>query len=631
MGNGSTFDFSVSLDPRRPSGGSGGATADEAALFAMAPLAEYHLGGGTLLARNVLNGRQMPLPAEVLNALSHCHRFRSLDEHVTDLMEGSDGSPERARAIRGIVQQVREGGLTLAAADLCDVLAPAAETGAPAVPAAAIITCDRPAALERLLRSIGEACDVQRLHRLHVIDDSRSADHRDRNRAAVARLAAAVPDRVRYFGPDEARAFVTDLAERLPGLEEPIQFLLDRNRWNDFISTGVSRNLAQLLTIGHPLVVFDDDALCRLYRPEFATGGVEISSGRRQARFFDDLGAQQERLEDDSDAVQRLSRCLGLGLPGALHALGIERLEQRAWRHADATFAAGLSRWSRVMITECGTLGDPGTQDYSWLGRMPTESVRRLAGNGDQARLALRHSRCWLGVDRPTFASCANFSQITGFDNREFLPPYFPFGRGQDRVFGEAVRFLFPGSVSLIHPWAALHLRVDGPIHSPDHGQNHDPNRSPGQGLQHAVQLQQRWSPDGFPGLLTFLPLERYADCHAREACVRVASLAAAYRDLGNTPQSTVIRLRAGQRLSNLRDQLEDLSRSLSLSEGGDPAWLDWLRRRQRDTVEEMHREPPLPEGHERLLAHWGSAWTGYGEGLEAWEEIRSAAAEQLQ
>ena len=614
MSNGSSFDFSVSLDPRRPSGPGGGAPR-EADLFAMAPLAEYHLGGGSMLARNALNGRQMSLPADVLNALSHCHRFRSLDEHVADLMDGSDGTPERARAIRGIVQRVREGGLTLAAADLCDALAPAPEAGATVAPAAAIITCDRPAALERLLGSIGEACDLQHVHRLRVIDDSRSPENRALNRAAVARFAASAQICASYFGPDEAQAFVTGLSKQLPELEEAIRFLLDRNRWAEFISTGVSRNLAQLLTIGRPLVVFDDDALCRLFQPEFAAGGVELSGGRRQARFFDDLDAQQRRLEEDSDAVRRLSRCLGLGLPGALHALGVERLEQRAWRHAEAVFAAGLSRRSRVMITECGTIGDPGTSDYSWLGRMPTESVRHLANDGDQAGLALRHSRCWLGADRPTFASCANFSQITGFDNREFLPPYFPFGRGQDRVFGETVRFLFPGSLSLIHSWAALHLRVD----------------EPDRGLHRAAQLQQRWSPDGFPGLLTFLPLERHADCHARDTRVRAASLAAAYCDLGSSPLPAIVRLRAEQRLRNLREQLEDLTRSLSLSEGGDPAWLDWLRRRQRETREEMGREPPLPGGHEGLVAHWQSAWTGFGRALEAWEHIRSAAAEQVQ
>jgi hypothetical protein len=627
MSTGSPFDFSVSLDPRDSTVGPGTPAPREEALFALAPLGEYHLGGGTLLARNALSGRQMTLPADVLNALSHCHRFRSLDEHVADLMEGSDGAPERARAIRGIVQQVRDGGLTLAAADLCRSLAPAPEPAPSTAPIAVVITCDRPAALDRLLHSIGEACEPGQLHRLHVIDDSRSSEHRERNRDSVARCATMAEGRVTYFGPDAARDFVRGLTERLPELEGAIGFLLDRNRWNNHISTGVSRNLAQLLAVGRPLVVFDDDSVCRLYQPEFATGGIELSSGRRQAQFFDDLDAQQERLADDCDAVQRLGRCLGLSLPGALHALGAERLEQRAWRHADAAFAGRLSRRSRVLVTECGTLGDPGTQDYSWLGRMPAESVRRLAGDSRQAALALRHGRCWLGVDRPTFAACANFSQITGFDNRGFLPPYFPFGRGQDRVFGEAVRFLFPDSVALIHPWAALHLRVDGPNQGPNHDLHHDLHH----GLHRAQQLQQRWNPDGFPGLLTFLPLEGHADCHAGEARVRLAMLAAAYRDLGDCPPSTVIRLRADQRLRNTRDHLEDLTRSLALSAGGDPAWLDWLLRRQRETREEMSREPPLPAGHEALIAHWQTAWTGFGRGLEAWPDIRAAAADFVQ
>lgn len=602
MGAGQTFNHSFSIDHRGP--------AADAELFAVAMLGEFHLGGAAMLARNPANGRRMTLAAEVLNALTHCTSFRTLDEHVASLMEGSDGAAERARAIRALMQSVRDGGLTLSAGDLCRELAPAADApGAPEPPVVAIITCDRSAALQRLLQSLGEACDLGQAHRCYVVDDSRAPEQRHNNRELTHRFAAATPCPVDYFGADEARQLCDALSRRLPRLEQAIRFLADRERWTDFISTGVTRNLAQLLSVGRPLIVFDDDAVCRLYAPDYAQQGFEISAGRRQALFFEGVESQEAcRIRDGADAVRRLNQCLGLTLPEALAAMGARRLEQQALRHADSGFAAQLHRHSRILVTECGTFGDPGTQDYAWLGALPEESLRRIAGDPRQAELAVRHSECWLGVGRTSFVPTANFSQVTGFDNRDFLPPYFPFERGQDRVFGETVRFLFPGSVALVHPWAVLHQRVAG--------------------AGRAQALQRRWNPGGFPGFLTYAPLERAGACHAGEVPARLASLAASFADLGHSPPATLLRLHAEQRLRDQGQRLEGLRRSLELSAGASPAWAGWLEQGLQKTRAEIDREPAMPANGEEILGLWQTAWRSFAQGLEAWPAIRAAAAE---
>ena len=49
-------------------------------------------------------------------------------------------------------------------------------------------------------------------------------------------------------------------------------------------------------------------------------------------------------------------------------------------------------------------------------------------------------------------------SQITGFDNREMLPPYLPIMRGEDRLFGCMLDFIFPSVITLDYPWAIPHL-----------------------------------------------------------------------------------------------------------------------------------------------------------------------------
>lgn len=589
----------------------GGGRAADGELFAVSPLTEFHLGGETMLARNALTGRSMALAAEVVNALSYCTTFRTLDEHVAELMAGSDGTPERAHAIRSILQSVRDGGLTLSAADLCRDLAPAAGADlrtAPEAPVVAIVTCDRSAALQRLLQSLPQGCDLGSVHRLLIVDDSRAAEHRQRNQELARQAGRQSPCPLDYFGANEARQFIDSLLRQLPRYEQEIRFLADRERWSAFISTGVTRNLAQLLAVGRPLIVFDDDAVCNVYAPGFVREGLEFSAGRRQASFFDTVDSQEGHRVSDADPVQRLNRCLGLTLPDALTAIGAPRLQQQALRPAESRFAARLSRQSRIKVTECGTIGDPGTQDYAWLGAVPEETARRIAGNARQAELALRNAPCWLGVDRLTFAPNANFSQLTGFDNREFLPPYFPFERGQDRVFGETLSFLFPGDVVLVHPWAVLHQRVAG--------------------LERAQDLQRRWNPGGFPGLLTFEPLERAAACHAVDLPSRLASLSASFNDLGHSAPDTLRRLRDEQRLRQSSLYLERLRKNLELSNGAVPAWADWLQQQLKRTREDMARAEEMPANTDEVIGLWQAAWRAFGPALEAWPAIRAAAAE---
>lgn len=49
-------------------------------------------------------------------------------------------------------------------------------------------------------------------------------------------------------------------------------------------------------------------------------------------------------------------------------------------------------------------------------------------------------------------------SAITGLDNRQPLPPYFPIERSEDRLFGIMLSALHPDVAVLDYPWAAPHL-----------------------------------------------------------------------------------------------------------------------------------------------------------------------------
>jgi hypothetical protein len=283
-----------------------------------------------------------------------CSVFRSLDEHVAELMKGSDGSPQRAAAIRQVVQSFREAKLTLSAQDIRRELDPVPDAAPiPDKPVVVIITCDRPQMLERLLASMREHCDLGAVERCFVFDDSRTAENADRNHAITRSTAgrSAVP--FHYFGADEAKELATALLGGLSGHEEAIRFLLGRQRWKDFESYGVARNFSHLLSVGKPVVVFDDDTLCEAFEAPFHRQGIAFTAGQREVVIYDDHETwRQELARCDHDPVKGHLQCLGLELPEALAVLGLTHLQQESLRPAPLDLARRLGRASRVLTRE---------------------------------------------------------------------------------------------------------------------------------------------------------------------------------------------------------------------------------------------------------------------------------------
>jgi hypothetical protein len=580
-------------------------------LFALAPLSDFGLGDGQVLARNPRSGGEMTLPEDYFNVLNvFCGRFRTLDEHVAELMAGSDDDPARREAIREVVQAVHSGGLTLSARAICRELAPVA--GATPIaerPIAAVITCDRPAALERLLDSLTGNCDLGNLAGCVVVDDSRSAESAARNRQAAGSRWLG------YFGAEEAAELTAALLAELPEHERAIRFLCDRERWGDRRTHGLARNFTQLLSAGQPLVVFDDDMLCETWSPPYSASGVTFGGGQSEVEFY-------ERHEDWRSGLQRLGhdpvaahlRCLGLTVPEALGNLGLMRLDPEAMREATREFAQRLHRGSRVLVTECGTLGDPGTGDNRWLATLPPASLKRLLAQPKRLSRALQQRRCWLGRERPTFADSHNFSGVTGIDNRGLLPPYFPITRGEDQLFGRCVRFLYPDSVAMEYAWAMPHLPM--------------PERA-WSAKDNSFAPRSR-----FPGLLMFGLLDRHADCLATDPAARLAYLARVFRDLAAGTEAELftrfVDLQHGHRAALVRRLKEQ--REASPAEPAE--WRQYLENAIAEAqqngpgslrLDALQARGTTASGRE-ALQFWREAFDGFGLGLLAWPQMREAA-----
>ena len=605
----STFSYSFSLGGDSP-------VEQEQELFALDQLSEVEQPDGAILARNPRTGREMVLPLEVLNAMSYCSDFRSMDEHVAMLMEGNEPDAGKADAIRSVVKSVHAGGLTVSAKDICEQLTPdKAASPIEEKPVVVVITWERPQALERLLGSIVANCDLEGVERCFVVDDSRSRENRSRNQQVTQAAARQTSISIHYHGSDESRELMDELIRRLPQYEEEIRFLVDRERWKDQWTAGIARNYSHLLSLGKPVIVIDDDALCEVYEAPFREQGIEFSRRQREATFYaNDDEWRAEPAAEKRDPIARHMQCLGLTVPQALRVIGMDKLEQAALRHTQPTFARRLNKHSRVLITECGSMGDPGTGGIQWLATMSADSRDRLMQNEGRLQQAQDQRHCWLGRTHPVFEPNANISQLTGFDNRGFLPPYFPIIRGQDRLFGVTTSFIFPDSVTLDYPWAVPHLPIPARTWSEQ---------------QNDFSVSSK-----FPGWLTSQVVSRKDLCTAEATESRLEFLARSFTELAESPDQVLLGLYVDDWNERRDKLLEDLQQNIRESAAQSKEWQDYLQNAFRQVQSSSLGEPRISElrgqvgelNGSALVNFWREAWLNFGRSLLAWSDIRQAA-----
>jgi len=589
---------------------------DDPELFAVAPLTEFALPDQTVLARNPRSGRKMQLPLEVMTAMTHCDSFRTLEEHVQVFMEEDTDQVDRENALTSVIESVHKGGLTISAKEICAGLVPEGDgKSVTEQPVVAIITCDRPQALKRLLESFLRECDLSQVRRFFVLDDSRLTENKASNLEITQHFNGLADIDIRYFGEIEAYNFMTSLIQRLPDHEEQIRFLIDRERWKDYVTAGIARNYGLLMSVGNPVIIFDDDTICKAYEPPIIGSEIEFSDRNREAYFFKSHDERQGlNSAENPDPVKQHMRCLGLLLSEALNVLGTGTPDQNSLRYARSAFATKLNHHSRILITECGALGDPGTISNNWLATLPIESRERLQESESQFENALNHRNCWLGRSHATFTPAGNFSGVTGVDNRQFLPPYFPIERGEDLIFGKSVNFIFPDSICLNYAWAVPHLPIP----------------------------ERQWSEPGkkasIPTLSSIAFIEKIVDrkdlCQAEDPHLRVEFLAQILKDFAGSPKASVLNQFAEDWLEHKIDHLSVLQTKLEESAGAPPFWIDYLQRSIQQTQASMLDEADLSRmtpssgtpGGEEVIEFWQSVCGSFGQSLLAWREIRREA-----
>ena len=424
-----------------------------AALVAFAGCEIVPINGSMSLVMNGAQRTQSVLSPDVLSALGACGQFATVSEHAQAICHSQANLRGQESRVAGTLQQLASAGLLARDEQVRARLSTGAERSLAAT-RIAIITADRPALLERLLESMLRQGSLLPFNHLLLIDDSQQEDKAGRNAELVEQFNTRSPRDMQYFGRAEQRALTDALHSTCPDARQAIDTLLNPDRWPAGQRYGRARSLALLLTVGHRCIVLDDDILCQAVASPFKEPGLRIGSSRERMALF----------APDQDALLQSAHRLDAS-PLALHAdaLGrpigtlVDKFGPLALEGSPAAAALELDGRAPVLLTQCGSWGDPGTADPHWVLQLRRDAIERLAASGD-LRSLIEARCCWFGCTRPTLMKAGFMSQMTGLDNSALLPPYFPAFRGEDQLFGSMLNALYPNAAALEFDWGVPHL-----------------------------------------------------------------------------------------------------------------------------------------------------------------------------
>lgn len=447
------FHYSIIPDAKQP-------TPNEM-LWSFHGVNRYPGPSGTVILHKRQGDRRHFVQPNVADALGLCAPFQTLERHTRAIL---DALPE----LRGHKEHTEQTLRTLVEAGLFEsseacwarLTTPALHSEQSRSCRAMILTCDRPAALHRLLSALSDQRLPAAVESLWVIDDSRDPDNRNKNAEAIAELSGGLGCAVHHFDSEKRTSFVSALRAALPQHTESIDWLLARAHWGDQPTYGIARNFALLLSVGQRALVLDDDIIPDAITPPVAGRGLIFGvANEREACFY----ASREAL------LQHTLRMTESPLAIMEHSLGAvlaTLLPRHLTQHSDLAGLDGnlFSEHdgnSRALVSQCGSWGDPGTGHAGWTIHLNEASIKRLLETGQDIEAILGSRTGWLGYRGPVLSHYATLSQLTGIDHRTLLPPYLPAGRGEDILFGIMLQRLHPESVVFNEGWAIHHAPVE--------------------------------------------------------------------------------------------------------------------------------------------------------------------------
>ena len=401
----------------------------------------------------------MVVQPDVAHALSFCSDFRSLESHTDTILRRLPQLAAHRDSTLQTLQSIRDAGILESSEEAWLRLTASQNYETDRAPCRIFITtCDRPAALKRLLKSFTPSLLPGEVEGIWVIDDSRETQSEQDNSDIISTTQDVFDVPVVHVDTAYRKRFVEHLQAHVDA-EDEIKWLLDRGAWGTAPTYGMARTLAVLLSVGKRAIMLDDDTLLEAIAPPIATGGLQFDDGRgRESVIYDSIETlQQHALASEVPLLESFLATLGTTVGDTVkrHLKG-----HHALQGVNGDLLARFGCGAAIIMTQCGYWGDTGTASGNWIFYLPQHAIKRLLATPD-LRKSLKASAAWSGYRNPTITPYGTMSAATGLDNTQLLPPYIPAGRGEDLLFGIMTQRLHPDSGVFNLAASVPHFPVD--------------------------------------------------------------------------------------------------------------------------------------------------------------------------
>jgi hypothetical protein len=563
-----------------------------------------------VLLLNRRSGSQGFVSSDVANALGRCGEFRTSRQHARAIA-GPKATDEALGDVARTLETLASQDLLLRADTILEDIV-AARPPAHRPTRVFIITADRPAAVERLLDSMLRAGGLTQFDALFLVDDSREAENCVANEELIARFNTRSAKEFFYLGKKQQQAFAESLKATLGPCRgvHPVDFALGVPYRSGAATYGAARNLCLLLSVGCKALILDDDILCQGFDfPEVVQVPTVDSSAASSAFFAPSYEAATAQINPRDDSILgTVDHFVGASLGQSLRDLSRPLPTVKSFLGCSGDLGAALDRTSRVLITQVGSVGDPGTIGSGWLTALDLESQQRFLEALAASEAGSVPRTCWRGVKAATFASIGSMSQLTGLDNAELLPPYFPAYRGEDVLFAVFSKLLHPASVALELPVCVPHLPLEA--------------RPP-------LSLTTESVPDVNLGLAfrhVARSLELARSATPEETLARMSCSIAEWAERDDRDLQVLLRSLSAEATL---DELNRVGAAMNtgLAQPGS-AWRDWLQARHDDQQRALQNPRVAAEGPTAgfLLEGLRVSAAGFAGLLDAWPALRVAA-----
>ena len=416
---------------------------------------------GTAVLRKRRGDYRCMVQANVADALALCAPYRTMGAHTRHIINEFPELAQHAAHTEKTLLGLAEAGLFESSEATWHRLTEKnSDSASIANCRLFILTCDRPSALERLLRNLIDRPMPREVEGIWVIDDSRQYENHTRNARIIETLGSTCPVPLTHFGATQRTQLIENLKVAVPESTDTLDWLLSAASWGEIPTYGVARNFALLLSVGKRALVLDDDIILEAIAPPLSPQTLRIGHANdREAVFFTSREAlDRHALPSQESPLALMLSSLGHPLAGLLPNY---LADDRGLAGANGHLMDHLSGQSVARITQCGSWGDPGTANANWIFHLPENAIEKLLKTGDSLANILSARASWFGYRGPVLSQYGTLSQLTGLDHTVLLPPYLPAGRGEDILFGILLQRLHPESAVWNEGWAIRHQPLE--------------------------------------------------------------------------------------------------------------------------------------------------------------------------